>query len=629
MSGLSFKAWELFDEFGADFTGILTYETEGAPKQITFGHRRWTEATIQKLTEERMIHKEQVNEEFKHHCKDGLAQVKNWGCKITSLREILDRKDKKEGREANHRNAKAVIRLGKVVFPAIHGLPPVPMFSPTSPICWDGGLGGVGAAPSVVSPHKSQASVADGGGSAVLGSGGLNAATLLAHTRSLQTAGGETSEPVKSPPSPHEDRASRVGSFAGSVARAQMTRGESFETASSAGEGAPPISMGPKARWEWKLRQLVYSSALRGDKKWGRERKTGMEYADAADAAGDGKIADALRIRCQRHEKLEGLAFGGFMNRPDYGALKDEMREINDFVDEWPLDAAIQVQKRDTKETCSTPGAATDNWESFSDKIVFWPCPSDPADAKWNPCNPKLHHMSATPEQKANLFMELFSEYACRPLISKGLDGEVELLTVLQRMDQLMHDQHNDLADEAYDDVFECVMTRIRGVAGLVSRKHGYLGSKVADCEFIRQEAEIGESSLYAALCKEDGYTERVAEYWRTVAHCDKVLPAVRKQTVAVSKIPAGAPALEHVAMFEAAVAMYVDHGPQVRPTQMDALKAAILNKLTMYSEGVGLQCHESEWIRGDVDKLLGLFEKCQKQFAGDLDDTQVLRQLQ
>ena len=96
--------------------------------------------------------------------------------------------------------------------------------------------------------------------------------------------------------------------------------------------------------------------------------------------------------------------------------------------------------------------------------------------------------------------------------------------------------QHRELTDETYDAVFELVMIRIRAVAAFVSRKHGALGSKVADCEVMRQEADIGESSVYAALTRNDGYRELVQEYWRTIGHCDKAIPKLRKLTNDINK---------------------------------------------------------------------------------------------
>ena len=143
--------------------------------------------------------------------------------------------------------------------------------------------------------------------------------------------------------------------------------------------------------------------------------KTGLVYAADADRAGEGKLGDALRIRCHRHESLESLAFGGIMSRPDYTSLQDELFDAKSYADTWGLPCEMHIQKRDIEDMCSTPGAVTNNWEAFQDKIQFWSNVGETLAQPWDPCNPKVRHISVTPEGKAALFMELLPEYAITP----------------------------------------------------------------------------------------------------------------------------------------------------------------------------------------------------------------------
>ena len=69
------------------------------------------------------------------------------------------------------------------------------------------------------------------------------------------------------------------------------------------------------AKWQWKLKQLTYTSALAGRKKYGRARGVTPQYAIAADAANESKVGDALRIRVQRHQTCEDIALDGFAAR--------------------------------------------------------------------------------------------------------------------------------------------------------------------------------------------------------------------------------------------------------------------------------------------------------------------------
>ena len=77
-------------------------------------------------------------------------------------------------------------------------------------------------------------------------------------------------------------------------------------------EEMPPGKLTDQERWDWKLNQLKLSVALKGNKKWGRERGTANGYADDAETKGFGKIASTIRTRSAYHLTCEQLALGGF-----------------------------------------------------------------------------------------------------------------------------------------------------------------------------------------------------------------------------------------------------------------------------------------------------------------------------
>ena len=64
----------------------------------------------------------------------------------------------------------------------------------------------------------------------------------------------------------------------------------------------------------------------------GAPKKTAKQYAQENDDIGEGRLADALRLRATRHEKCEDLALGGFSTRrfPD---LLTDLAEMTTYVD--------------------------------------------------------------------------------------------------------------------------------------------------------------------------------------------------------------------------------------------------------------------------------------------------------
>ena len=66
---------------------------------MKFGACRGTSSRVHRLEPEDVIHDDQVNETFNHQGKTDLATVKCWGCKVTTLAEIMSRRDRKRAGE--------------------------------------------------------------------------------------------------------------------------------------------------------------------------------------------------------------------------------------------------------------------------------------------------------------------------------------------------------------------------------------------------------------------------------------------------------------------------------------------------------------------------------------------------
>ena len=224
-----------------------------------------------------------------------------------------------------------------------------------------------------------------------------------------------------SPPAAGSDVASSAGSFATKMRKRFPLVQPDGDAMSSVSEQMPPQSLGVKARWEWKLKQLNYSEALQGERKFGRERHTAGTYARDAEAAGDEKMAKSLRSRAMRHELCESLGLGGILTRPDYAALKSDITNLKDFVEVWPVNAQQMLCKRYVQELCSAPGAITDQWDVFLDAVACWPLPTDTPNSTFDPLLPKLRLIDGEATAKTDFFLELFSEYAIGPVIPERL----------------------------------------------------------------------------------------------------------------------------------------------------------------------------------------------------------------
>ena len=98
-SELNLRLLDLWDEFGVDYKGVLTYETEGAPIIFHMYHTRETSGHIEKLSPEGCMHKAQVDGQFQSEVKTSRCNVKGVdGGTGWTIEEILQRRDcKKRG----------------------------------------------------------------------------------------------------------------------------------------------------------------------------------------------------------------------------------------------------------------------------------------------------------------------------------------------------------------------------------------------------------------------------------------------------------------------------------------------------------------------------------------------------
>ena len=618
-SQIGYKAWELWDEFGNEFEGLLTHDTKNAPMTFSFGHRRYVDGAKHVLTPAGTVHSEQMMGQFEFTSHDMLESVKVMGCKITTIQEMKDRAAKKEGKVIDTKTPTQYRRLAALN----ERRPPVPQVAlpPMSPPAC-----GVTFSPLAtgipLSPGSPQPSTDPATTSIV---GVLSQASLDAHLQNVGSVAGLGGAKACSPPlgggSPEQSDAGRSARSA--FVRKGTHSMEQLDTATvcpSVDEEIPPPSLGPKARWEWKLRQLDYTYALGRNKKMGRERNTADDYAGAADLAGEGKVAVALRLKKGRHQLCEQLAWGGFQSR-EFESLKGDLTAMKLYVDDWTVHSQKEISKRFVAEACGTVGWLRENWGSFQSMTYGWPLPGDVADTKWDPENPMNRFSAQSADAKFSFFLELLSEHAIQPAINTGAVGHQDLLDMLAQVAKDV-DEHSEALTEdenaqTHLDVLEAVLTRVKGVAALISRDHGYLKSSKRDATFIRQEAESAQSGMYNALCKSEYYAPFVAEYWRTIEVAEKKLPALRKRQLSIQKLGKGGQwSLADMTALKEAVTEIVELKPHLRETQTNSIQKVVEARASMFASFVVVKAADS-WVKdhvSDVDGLLSKFSPTEAQ---------------
>ena len=109
--------------------------------------------------------------------------------------------------------------------------------------------------------------------------------------------------------------------------------------------------------------------------------------------------------------------------------------------------------------------------------------------------------------------MELFTSCVAKPLIERGATSHQDFLAVLNIMKLEIDKASDDPANSAFEDAFESVLAKIKGLAAFASREFGVLGSKKSDAEFLRTNSDSENCGLYVSLLENPFYNELVKEY--------------------------------------------------------------------------------------------------------------------
>ena len=211
---------------------------------------------------------------------------------------------------------------------------------------------------------------------------------------------------------------------------------------------------------------------------------------------------------------------------------------------------------------------------------------------------------------KIKLCVDMFTEHVLRPIILTKIGNKDALLNVLKLMQQTLDTAGlHDNDEEAFDDMLESVQSRIRGIAALVSREHGHLGSQKADAEMLRQESDSGDSSIYSCLCHDQDYAVLVSEYWRTIDSSKRELPKMKREC---NTLKQAEPSDEQViAQLDAAVAFLERVNPLVRPGQCTPIIQALLEKCEAMASVVATRVDALPWVASHDGAIKSIMSKC------------------
>ena len=487
-----------------------------------------------------------------------LVKTKEYGSKVTTIAEILHRRDQKEGQPnakltpAGYRRQALLKNTGlkEVDDP----LPPAP--SPFNP--------------QPGSPRRvpiQPASLSNGSQTAIVS---LSAAALTAHGAAF----GEAARGDKS------ILASDAGSHGVQSAHSLRRIGSAEQVGGAlpvadGPEKKPPLSMGDEANWQWKTDQLKFSRALTGLREWGRERKTGSTDASDAFAAGSDKLGDALTLTVQRHGDCEELAFGGVQNR-SFQSLQVVLKSMEIYVDSWSVSMQSSILKRMVRELCINAGWADvdESWSAFFQLIAVWHIDGCPTD--FDPTDPRLWSMAVPIEAKLTFCLELYMENVVRPTLKLGMDHSQGLLALLDKTSIELERVGLQETDETVITTLDSLAKRIKCVVAFVSRDHGKMGSRRVDAELLKSEADLSQSSLYTVLSMTEGYKDLVAEYWTTIDENEVRVPILRKHFLKVNKDvgKANTPWNDGaLGVLQTAQKAINESKPKMRPSQTDSLQ--------------------------------------------------------
>ena len=289
---------------------------------------------------------------------------------------------------------------------------------------------------------------------------------------------------------------------------------------------------------------------------------------------------------------------GGGIATWNFTVIKTDLASLKHVVHRWPLASQKELAKIFCKEDGLNPTVMMHEWDKSMDRVRGWVKQGDDPNEKFDPLNPKLRLISLTVNEKVALFLEFMTDYILKPMIDQGESQYEQCNAFITKLKREIDDDASKLQDDSFDDAFEALSARMKGIMAFIDRNWGSLGSKVSHAKLLHTEATEGRCSLYLALTSNDFYKALVSEFWRCCDFCSAAIPEMRKFQAKLLKEDCKTEA-SIGSLFEA-VALWKRNDPQLRLTQADSLKDAIVTKTAFLCKVVGLS-NDDNFVAANV----------------------------
>ncbi|CAK0907937.1 unnamed protein product, partial [Prorocentrum cordatum] len=491
------KCRTLWDEWGAEYAGVLTLEIAGAPRIFTMEHRKSLNRDEHSLQVANCIHKDQPVETFNVMQQQVAADVGPTGAKALSMAEITRRCDAKKvpkssAAEDPQRVAAEVADTGAS-----------DVVEPSAPTIL-GGCHRVASVRNAVCTRRARM-IADSpvvarlpSGSAV-GAGSPNVASL-----SLESplAVGSAVPPPGSVIGPR-DSVSQIGDDIpmGVCPKMEPPSKEMLEH--------DPF----KYKWEAQVFKLRTSSVLNGRTSYGRERRTAEIYHEEATKVGRSGLATTLRDQIDFNEKCEMAAKGDILTM-DSAALAALCTEINNKQPPMFYTTKFLLVVRALKDW--KVEAVTKGIEALFDK--FWDIQSpsklevdSEEHIEFDAMQPRLRAVGGSVAERCSKMLDNLYDCVLCPLIADGKNSLPVLVAICKKLvlqvDEVMECQANG----ELEDWGDTVVNVCRALVGIAVED-----AKLTRESWLAVEAlDRSGSSIFASIRASPFYRDALATYRR------------------------------------------------------------------------------------------------------------------
>ena len=392
------------------------------------------------------------------------------------------------------------------------------------------------------------------------------ASNKLKRIKSSQSLAGATSPAAK------RQTPTKAGSAVGEEAKGIEDIGASLATVDQ-------LSL----KWQGQCDKVSHEQALEG-KLLGRERHTLRLYAEEAEELKRKGEASRMDEHRMLNEDLEQLSVNQYamMGKIPRSKLNEVMQVSKDRGVEWGTNPANARVKRELQDWTSNPKSIKNKFKEFVEIAVPWLLKGEDETAPFDPTKPKYRSVEGTPLEKSKWFLKAVLDEVITPLLSAGIEHKAELLALLEQVCTLCDQaSDNENVSEDYDDGLELLTSKCRGVARIIERTNGIIGSNAKDVEVVESESKLNGCTLLATIRAVSEYKAMYSEYTITKKSQKELIPQQDKAIKMIKGFKSGEISAKNLQAITTSLTLYKDCVRGLRPTQAVDFEAALTTAIT------------------------------------------------